>query len=91
MDTLAVPTTALHPCSAHSFIDFVLEPEVAAGVANYAGVASPNLAALEHVLPELASNPHIYPPPDVRNRITLLNYSEDLIRLYAEEHAIVES
>ena len=91
IDTLSVPTTALHPCSAHSFIDFVLEPTAAATVANYAGVASPNLAAMEHVLPELASNPHIYPPTEVRDRITLLSYSEDLIKLYAEEYARVES
>ena len=91
VETLAVPTTALHPCSAHSFIDFVLEPQMGARVANYAGVATPNLAAVEHVAPELVDNPHIYPPQDVRERITLLSYAEDLIRLYAEEHAIVES
>ena len=91
VDTLAVPTTALHPCSAHSFIDFVLEPRNGATVANHAGVATPNLAAVDHVSPELASNPHIYPPPDVRNRITLLNYSEELNRLYAEAFVIVES
>lgn len=91
VDVLAVPTTALHPCSAHSFIDFVLEPRNGAAVANYAGVATPNLAALEFVSPELASNPHVYPPPDVSDRITVLRYSEDLNRLYAEEFVIVES
>jgi len=91
VDTLAIPTTALHPCSAHSFIDFVLEPENGASVANYAGVATPNLAAIQHVSLELAGNPHIYPPPDVRDRITVLDYSENLNRLYAEECVIVES
>ena len=91
VDTLGVPTTSLHPCSAHSFIDFVLEPRVAAGIANYAGAATPNLAAVEYVLPELASNPHVYPPADVRDRIRILDYSDELNRLYAEGFIIVRS
>lgn len=85
LDKLAVPTTSRHPCTAHSFIDFVLEPRFGAEVANYTGVATPNLAALEYVLPELADNPVIYPPPDVRSRLRVLDYSEDLNRLYEEE------
>lgn len=85
MDVLVVPTTSRHPCTAHSFIDFVLEPRNGAEVANYTGVATPNLTALEHVLPELATNPLIYPPPEVRSRLEMLDYSEDLNRLYAEE------
>ena len=85
LDVLAVPTTSQHPCTAHSFIDFVLEPRNGAEVANYTGVATPNLMALEYVLPELATNPLIYPSPAVRSRLEILDYSEDLNRLYAEE------
>ena len=85
IDSMVVPTTSAHPCSAHSFIDFVLEPRIGAEVANYAGVATPNAAASQYVLPELAANPDIYPPPEVRARLEILVYSEDLNRLYAEE------
>ena len=85
LDMLVVPITSRHPCTAHSFIDFVLEPRIGAEVANYTGVATPNLMALEHVLPELVFNPLIYPPPNVRSRLEMLDYSEDLNRLYGEE------
>lgn len=85
LDMLVVPTTSRHPCTAHSFIDFVLEPRIGAEVANYTGVATPNRMALEHVLPELVFNRLIYPPPEVRSRLEMLDYSEDLNRLYAEE------
>ena len=85
VDSMAVPTTSRHPCSAHSFIDFVLEPRIGAEVANYAGVATPNLVAVDYVLPELAANPGIYPTPEVRSRLEFLVYMEELDRLYAEE------
>jgi len=63
----------------------VLEPRIGAEVANYTRVATPNLMALEHVLPELVFNPLIYPPSNVRSRLEMLDYSEDLNRLYGEE------
>ena len=85
VDSMAVPITSRHPCSAHSFIDLVLEPGMGAEVANYAGVATPNTAAGEYVLPELAANPGIYPPAEVRDRLEILIYTEEIDRLYAEE------
>ena len=85
VDSMVVPTTSTHPCSAHSFIDFVLEPKIGAEVATYAGVATPNQAALEYVPSQLKTNPGIYPLPEVRARLELLVYSEELERLSAEE------
>ena len=90
VDSLAVPTTSRHPCSAHSFIDFVLEPRMGAEVANYAGAATPNEASAPYVWPELAANPVIYPPPEVRGRLEFLDYTEELNRLYAEEFINVD-
>ena len=85
LEMMAVPTTSRHPCTAHAFIDFVLEPRNGAAIANHTGVAITNLPALEHVLPELANTPLIYPRPEVRSRLEILDYSEGLNRLYAEE------
>ncbi len=84
IDTMAVPNTSRYPCTAHSFIEFLLDPSISAEVANHARVATPNLAAMAFVLPELAANPDIYPPPEARSRIHLLEYSEELNRLYTE-------
>ena len=91
LETVVIPTTSQHPCTAHSFIDFLLEPQVGAEVANYSGAATPNELALPHVLPELAANPVIYPSPEVRSRLEILDYSEDLNRLYAEEFIYTDS
>ncbi len=85
LDTLVIPRTSLHPCTAHAFVDFILEPRIGAEIANYTRAATPNEAALEYVLPELVVDPLVYPPSEVRSRLELLDYSEDLNRLYAEE------
>ena len=90
VDHMAVPVTSRRPCSAHSFIDFILEPRNGAEAANYSKVATPNLAALQYVLPELAANPSVYPPPEVRDRLELLIYNEEIDRLYAEEFIPLE-
>lgn len=90
MDRMAVPITSRRPCSAHSFIDFILEPRNGAEAANYSKVATPNLAALQYVLPELAANPSVYPPPEVQDRLELLIYNEEIDRLYAEEFIPLE-
>ena len=90
VDYMVVPITSRRPCSAHSFIDFILEPRNGAEASNYSGAATPNLAALEHVLPELAADPSIYPPPEVLDRLELLVYNEEIDRLYAEEFIPLE-
>ena len=90
VDHMAVPITSRRPCSAHSFIDFILEPRNGAEAANYSGAATPNLAALQYVLPELAANPSVYPPQEVQDRLELLIYSEEIDRLYAEEFIPLE-
>lgn len=88
LDTLAIPRTSKHPCTAHSFVDFVLEPRIGADVANHTRAATPNEAALEYVLPELVIDPLVYPPSEVRSRLETLNYSEDINRLYAEQYLL---
>lgn len=60
-DMLAVPEDAPHPENAHKFIDFILRPEVAAGVSNYVFYANPNTAATDLVDPAITGDPSIYP------------------------------
>ena len=61
LDLMCVPKDAPHTENAHRFIDFLLRPEVIAGCTNYVGYANANKAATAFVLPELASDPAIYP------------------------------
>lgn len=65
VDLIAIPKDAPHVDEAHAFINYLLEPQVAASVAEYVAYASPNTAALGLLDPELAGNASIYPPAEV--------------------------
>ncbi len=65
-DLMAIPADAPHPENAHRFIDFVLQPQVTAGITNYVFYASANAAATEFVDEEIRTNPGIYPPAEVQ-------------------------
>ena len=69
VDMMAIPRDAPHPASAHAFINYLLEPEVAAGIVDYVSYASPNTAAMELIDPEIAGDPGVYPPADVMAKL----------------------
>jgi putrescine transport system substrate-binding protein len=64
-DMMAIPADAPNPEAAHAFINYILEPQVAADITNYVWYANPNAAADEFVDPEILSDPAIYPTEDV--------------------------
>lgn len=53
IDNMAVPANAEHPCTAFTFINYVLEAENAAALTNWNYYGSPNEAALDFVDPEV--------------------------------------
>lgn len=65
-DMLAIPDDAPNPENALKFIDYILEPKVAADITNYVFFGNPNTAATEFVDDEVANDPGIYPPKYVR-------------------------
>jgi spermidine/putrescine transport system substrate-binding protein len=74
---LAVDSLVLHksggrPDLAHQFIDFMLDGANAADVSNLIGAGNPNAAATPFILPEIAGNPGIFPPPDELLRLEML-------------------
>ena len=68
-DLIAIPADAPHKASAHAFIDYLLKPDVAAGISNYVAYATPNTAAMAQLDPEIASDPAIYPPAEVQAKL----------------------
>ena len=64
-DSLAIPRDAPHPENAHKFIDFILDAEVGAAIADFIYYATPNEAAKQHLPSEYLDNPAIFPPPSV--------------------------
>lgn len=85
-DTMAIPKAAPHKFTAEVFINYMLQPEVAANNANTTGYATANrVAAEQYVKPQVASNPAIYPPADVLARVTFLEtIPDDLLPVYEE-------
>jgi putrescine transport system substrate-binding protein len=70
-NALLIPTGAPHPRAAHKFINFILDAHVIADITNYLHYGNDNLAARPFVIPELLSDPTIYPPPAIRARLYL--------------------
>jgi putrescine transport system substrate-binding protein len=68
-DMLAVPADAPNKDNAWAFINFLLDPQIAADITNYVYYANPNLAATEFVVDEVASDPGIYPPAEVNAKL----------------------
>ncbi len=65
VDTMAIPVTADSPCTAHTFIDFILDAENGAALTNFNFYASPNAAAEPFIDPEILEDETIYPPDEV--------------------------
>jgi putrescine transport system substrate-binding protein len=80
-DMLAIPADAKHPKNALSFINFLMDPEIAASNSNQVKYANPNTAALSYVNESVKNDPGIYPTPEVKARLfPSLAVSEDFNR-----------
>lgn len=63
-DMLAIPADAPHRQTALQFIDFLLQPDVMAGITN--AVSYPNAVSASRAMihPDLLNNPAVYPTPE---------------------------
>lgn len=68
-DNLAIPADAPHPQNAHLFLDYIMEPEVAAAISNYVFYANGNSASLPHVVDDVKTDPGIYPSDAVKDKL----------------------
>jgi spermidine/putrescine-binding protein len=71
-DNLAILATAPHPCTAHTFLDFILRPEQGARLTNYIYYPSPNAFAAEFIDPEILEDPAVYPDAETLERLQFL-------------------
>ncbi len=67
-DMLAIPKDAPHPAEALAFIDFVLRPDVMAGITNQVRYPNAIPASRPAIRAEITADPNIYPPPDAFGR-----------------------
>jgi spermidine/putrescine-binding protein len=75
VDTMAIPVTAEHPCTAQTFVNFMLEADNGATLTNFNYYASPNAAATEFIYEDILEWEAVYPPPET---MEILEFFEDL-------------
>lgn len=64
-DSLVIPKASKNPELAHAFVNFMLDPEVAAETTNVTGYATANLDARSKIKPELLNDPAVFPPAEL--------------------------
>ena len=84
-DNMVIPKTAKNIDGAHAFINFMLDPEVAAQNTEYVSYSTPNKAALELISDELAEDERFYPPEELTDRLEVyVDLGKEMIGLYNE-------
>jgi putrescine transport system substrate-binding protein len=68
-DMLAVPADAPHPQNALLFMNYLLEPQVAARNSNLVKYANVNTASLPFLSPAVKNDPNIFPPPEIQAKL----------------------
>ena len=72
VDNMAIPTDAEHPCTAQTFINFILDAEKGAQLTNWNFYASPNTAAKEFIDPEILEDTAIFPDDATMERLEFI-------------------
>lgn len=68
-DEMAIPADAKHPEEAHTFLNYMMRPEVIAKASNYVSYANGNLASQKFLEDTIKSDQSIYPDPDTMKRL----------------------
>ncbi|WP_026582216.1 ABC transporter substrate-binding protein [Bacillus sp. J33] len=84
-DNMVIPKTAKNPAAAHRFINFMLDPEVAAQNTEYVGYSTPNKEALKYMEEEIISDERFYPDEDMTARLEVYeNLGKKMLAYYNE-------
>src|SRR5687768_5877713 len=71
-DMLAIPKDAQNVENAYVFLDYLMRPEVMAGIQNYVAYPSGNKAALPMIEEEILQDPGIFPTPEATKTLFTL-------------------
>ena len=81
-DVMVIPADAPRPGNAHKFINYILRPEVHAGLTNKVFYANPNIESKKFVKPEVAANPTVLlSPAELARMVPPDSLNNDLRRL----------
>ncbi len=84
-DNMVIPNSARNLDGAHQFINFMLDPEVAARNTEYVGYSTPNAKALELLPEDIAQDERFYPSPELTNKLEVYeNLGKKMLSHYNE-------
>lgn len=69
IDTMAIPKDAKHPDNAHTFINYMMRPDVVGAITNAVGYANAIDGAEKFVTQDRLNDPVIYPSAETRERL----------------------
>ncbi|GEN31585.1 spermidine/putrescine transport system substrate-binding protein [Cerasibacillus quisquiliarum] len=68
-DNIVIPKTAKNVEAAHQFINFLLDPKIAAQNTEYVAYSTPNKEALKYMDPEMVQDERFYPSPELTDKL----------------------
>lgn len=84
-DNMVIPKTARNLEGAHKFINFMLDPEIAARNAEYVGYSTPNAEALKLLPEEISQDERFYPDPEMTDKLEVYqNLGKRMLSHYNE-------
>ncbi len=82
LDSLCIPNGAPHVDNAYKWINYMLEPKVAAATASYTRYATPNELAFKLLPANVTGDRNLYPPADVMDKCEELGDIGSAIFIY---------
>ncbi len=82
IDTMVIPADAKHPKNAHLFMNYLMEPKVAAANSNKVNYANGNTASEPFLNESVKNDPAVYPNAEIKAKLTPeLSVADDYNRL----------
>lgn len=90
-DNMSIPKGAPNVEAAHKFINYILDAEVGAELSNYTYFGCPNEASLPMIDEEARNDEAIYPPPEVFERLEVIEDLGETTREYERRFTEIKS
>jgi putrescine transport system substrate-binding protein len=81
-DVMLIPKDAPNPKEAMAYINYIMKPEVVAKISDFVSYANANKAATERVNEEIRTDPGIYPPKEVMDKLYMLPENDQALVRY---------
>lgn len=72
IDLMMIPSDAPHPGNAHTFINYMMEPQVIAAISNEVTYANANQASTQLVDASIRNDPGVYPSEETKQRLVTI-------------------